>query len=302
MDARKVFLVTIESWPCPGSHYLHTKKFLQAFESHGFEYHEISNLEEIEMVKPGDIVYLSNHGFSVGDIPFELLDKIGKRGGFYILWYWHDHLELADNLFGDRYILTGEHFYDKPKLVDHVRCWNIQQQISNFVPLTFASNLHPDDIGNLDRSDKYLAHFVGNGYQKQINNKLRVRFRGIKIVNTPPFISENSRTEIFLSSKVALGWHSEGNIENHVVVERVFEGLAFGNVVISDTPTAFEITEGIVEFADSYEMTRDIINRVRKDEKFRVKKMELGFEWAKAHGTYWHVARNFIDRFQGKIE
>ena len=299
MGARKVFLVTIASWPCPGSHYLHTKKFLQAFESHGFEYHEISTLEDIDLINSGDIVYLSNHGFSAGEFPFELFYKISQRGGFHILWYWHDHLEMAQNLFGERYILTGEHFYAKPTLIDHVRCWNIQHQISNFVPLTFASNLKPEVIGTLKRSDKYLAHFVGNGYQREINNRLRVRFRGIKIVNTPPFISEAERIQIFSSSKIALGWHSDGNIENHVVVERVFEGLAFGNVVISDTPTAVEITEGVVEFADSYPLAKEIILRVQRDEKFRLSKMEAGFEWARAHGTYWHVARNFIDRFQG---
>lgn len=299
MGARKVFLVTIGSWPCPGSHYLHTKKFLQAFESHGFEYHEISTVEDIDLINFGDIVYLSNHGFSSGEIPFELFYKISQRGGFHILWYWHDHLEMAQNLFGERYILTGEHFYAKPTLIDHVRCWNIQHQISNFVPLTFASNLKPEVIGTLKRSDKYLAHFVGNGYQREINNRLRVRFRGIKIVNTPPFISEAERIQIFSSSKIALGWHSDGNIENHVVVERVFEGLAFGNVVISDTPTAVEITEGVVEFADSYPLAKEIILRVQKDEKFRLSKMEAGFEWARAHGTYWHVAQNFIDRFQG---
>lgn len=299
MNTHKVFIVTIDPWPCPGSHYLHTKKFLKAFESHGYEYHEISSLDDIDLINNGDIVYFSNHGFSIGKVPFELFERISKRGGFHILWYWHDHLEMAENLFGDRFILTGEHFYAKPTLSDHVRCWNIQHQISNFVPLTFASNLKPDEIGTINRSDKYLAHFVGNGYQREINNRLRVRFRGIKIVNTPPFISESERIKIFSSSKIALGWHSDGNIENHVVVERVFEGLACGNVVISDTPTAVEITEGVVEFADSYPLAKEIILRVQKDEKFRLSKMEAGFEWARAHGTYWHVARNFIDRFQG---
>lgn len=293
-------LVLLDEWPCPGSHYLHTKKFLKAFESHGFEYQEISRLNQIELIQPGDIVYLSNHGFTSDDIPFDVLERIGKMGAFQILWYWHDHLEMARNLFGERFVLTGEHFYEKPQLLDHVRCWNIQNKISNFVPLTFASNLNPTEIGTFSRSAKYLAHFVGNGYKKEINTRLRMRFRGIKIVNTPPFISESARRDIFLASKIALGWHSQGNIENHVVVERVFEGLAFGNVVISDTATAVAITGGIVEFADSYEIAKELILRIRKDEKFRVSKMEDGYEWAKAHGTYWHVARNFIDHFYDK--
>jgi len=100
-----------------------------------------------------------------------------------------------------------------------------------------------------------------------------------------------------LSSKVALGWHSEGNIENHVVVERVFEGLAFGNVVVSDTPIARDVTDGIVEFADTYDATRDFLLRIKRDEAFRQKKMEQGFAWAKVNGTYSHVAKRFIDHF-----
>lgn len=290
-------LLTLGLWPCPGSHYLHTKKFLQAFESHGYAYHEISTVDQIDEIQPEDIVYLSNHGFTSGIVPFDFLQKIGARGAFQILWYWHDHLETAQNLFGDKFILTGEHFYKKPQLLGHLRCWEIQKQIDNFIPLTFSSNLHPDEVGILPRGDRHLAHFVGNGYQKDINNRLRLRFRGIKIVNTPPFITELERRDIFLSSKIALGWHSEENIANHVVVERVFEGLAFGNIVISDTPTAAEITGGVVEFADSYSAAKEIVLRVKRDETFRLTKIKEGYSWAKAYGTYWHVARKFIDKF-----
>ncbi len=297
MSNKKIHLILLEKWPCPGSHYLHTKKFLQSFESHGFSYSEIKNENEIAQIMPGDIVYLSNHGFNMGNLPISIFEKISARKAFQILWYWHDFYALAADLFPRRFVLTGEHFHAKPSLEDHVKCWNIQQEIDEYVPLTFASSLSPNVIGTLSRQDKYLAHFIGNGYKKEINNRLRIRFRGIKIVNTPPFISENERQQIFLSSKVALGWHSDGNIQNNAVVERVFEGLAFGNLVISDTKTASEITDGIVEFSNTYEGTRELLLRVKKDEKFLREKVEAGHTWAKSKGTYFHVAKNFLDFF-----
>lgn len=294
---KKVHLVLLDEWPCPGSHYLHTRKFLMSFESHGYRYSEIKTRSDISRIMPNDIVYLSNHGFSSGKFPSWIFEQISSRQAYQILWYWHDFYSLAKELFPNRFVITGEHFHSKPSLEDHVRCWDFQQQIEEYVPLTFASSLLPSEIGTINRKERYLAHFVGNGYKKDINNRLRIKFRGIKIVNTPPFISEIKRQDIFLSSKVALGWHSDGNIQNNAVVERVFEGLAFGNLVVSDTKMAAEITDGIVEFSDSYERTRDLLIRVKSDPSFLKSKVDAGQAWAKSKGTYHHVAKNFIDFF-----
>lgn len=298
MANKRVHLVVLEEWPCPGSHYLHTKKFLKSFESHGYIYSEIKSINDIELIAKGDFVYLSNHGFTKLKMPIEIFTAIHSKGAYLILWFWHEHLEFAREIFGNRFVITGEHFYSKPIVEGHLRNWKLQQKISEYVPLTFASSLKPAEIGTLTRRDHYLAHFVGYGYKSEINRRLRFRFRSIKIQNTPPFISEEKRRSIFLSSKVALGWHSDDNIKNNVVVERVFEGLAFGNVVISDTPIAKEITDGIVEFGQTYEETKEFLLRVKKDELFRQKKIHDGLAWARSNGTYWHVAKRFIDHFE----
>ena len=116
------------------------------------------------------------------------------------------------------------------------------------------------------------------------------------MVYTPPFISETNRLEIFSSSRVILGWHSDANIGNGVVVERVFEGLALGSVVVSDNPYAQQITGGVVEFADSLEGALAIIDRSRKDEGFFRTKQKEGLDFARAKGTYSSVAQTFIER------
>jgi hypothetical protein len=297
MSGKRIYLVTLDLLPCPGSHYLHTRKFLEAFAFLGYEYGEINRESQIHGVTSSDIVYISNHGLDRSEEVLQLISQFGSRKANYILWFWHDYIDIADAFFGDRYVLTGEHFHHKPVLEEHVHRWNIQQSLDCYIPLTFASKLTPEVIGTFPRKEKYLAHFVGANYKKSWNYGLKLEFRSIKIVNTPPFISEQERQDIFLSSGVALGWHSPANIQNHVVVERVFEGLAYGNFVISDTPTAHEITDGIAETAVSYLQTREWLQRFKKDKKFRVMKQELGYKWAKSKGTYTSVARNFERRF-----
>ena len=296
MPQNKVYLVLLDELPCPGSHYLHTKKFLEAFSSQGYEYHEIHSVEQIQEIQSKDLVYISNHGLERSEKKLDLISRLGKSNARFILWFWHDYLDIAETFFKGNYVLTGEHFHHKPKLEEHIKRWDIEQSFDRYIPLTFASKLLPETIGTLPRSEKYLAHFVGAHYKQNWNLALRVQFRNVKIVNTPPFISENERENIFLSSGIALGWHSQANIENHVVVERVFEGLAYGNFVISDTQTAHEITDGIVEASSSYLETQDWVRRYTKDKNFRALKQKQGYSWAKTNGTYLNVAVKFLHR------
>lgn len=298
MPDKRIYLVLLEKLPCPGSHYLHTRKFLEAFSTLGYKYGEIKSESEIQNISPGDIVYISNHGVNHAPEVLDTIEKLAERGAKYILWFWHDFLDIADANFAGRYILTGEHFHQKPLLDEHVHRWEIEQKTQNYLPLTFASKLLPSAIGTLPRNDKYLAHFIGANYKKSWNFGLKVIFRNVKIVNTPPFISEEERERIFLSSGVALGWHSDANIQNHVVVERVFEGLSYGNFVVSDNPTAHEITDGIVETATSFGEIRDWLKRYKEDGRFRALKQREGYAWSKANGTYTNVAARFDDHFK----
>jgi hypothetical protein len=58
-----------------------------------------------------------------------------------------------------------------------------------------------------------------------------------------------------------------------------------------------EVTDGIVEFMNTYEETKDFLIRIKRDEKFRLLKTKAGQDWARSKGTYFHVAKSFIDRF-----
>jgi spore maturation protein CgeB len=109
-------------------------------------------------------------------------------------------------------------------------------------------------------------------------------------------LPERERVQFFLSSKIAFGFHSDVNIQNNVVVERVFEGMAFGCVVISDNPVAAEITENIVQIANTKEEFLHIYERLLNDDKKRLELQQRGYEWIKQKGLYVHISKNFLDK------
>lgn len=292
-----LYLLNSQNWPCPGSHYFHTKKFISAFKGYGFKVSELNSVIDFYKVKKNDIIYISDHGFNHDSIEFQELEILSKMKCNLILWHWHEYLELAESLFKGRYVLTGEHFYRKPNLFKHQERWNIQESITQYIPLTFAADISPLEIGTINSDKYFLAHFIGAGYKKNLNRRLRIKFRKIKIINTPPFVPELYRRQIFYSSKVALGWHSDDNLVNNVVVERVFEGLAFGNIVMSDSVIAQDITDGIVKYIKNYQEAVDYLKLINKDKNFYNLKIEQGLKWAKDKGTYTHVAKKFINFF-----
>ena len=298
----KIVLINTKEFPCPGSHLLHTKKFLSSFSIFNYEFVEVNEptlLIDLHLSE-SDIVYVSDHGVSgranLSSEQFEILEWIKKSGVFPIFWSWLDHLGTLEDVFQRRWIVTGEHFLAPEVMDSHKKAKEVFDSLANFLPLKFAANFTPGEIGNHKRRETYSASFVGHRYKRLLNSQLRVLRRKIRVVYTPPFISETNRLEIFSSSRVILGWHSDANIGNGVVVERVFEGLALGSVVVSDNPYAQQITGGVVEFADSLEGALAIIDRSRKDEGFFRTKQKEGLDFARAKGTYSSVAQTFIER------
>ena len=296
---KRAILLNTPELPCPGTHYFHTAKFLSSFSEHGFIPIEASTLEQFISMSPdsGDIVYISNHG-NTSESGIRVLQAISHLDCVFVLWFFHDMLNSPDMPKFKRWILTGEHFRRKPQTEPHVRFWEMQKQISNYVPLTFATSMRPNDIGKLQRNEQFKASFVGAPYQIEWCKKLHEEVEGILIRYTPPFIDEKQRIAIYLSSVVSLGFHSSNNMANSVLVERVFEGLALGNVVVSDNPVCEEATDGIVKFITSYESLQNEIDKWWNDPVSRKSQQQLGMSWSKSHGTYTAVSKSFIDMME----
>lgn len=297
--SRRIILINTKLFPCPGSHLLHTRKFLNSFSSHDFTCIEV---DENELKKgftflPGDLVYLSNHGLEeevLTQEQFDFMSIVSRIGVIPICWFWQDQAHILDELFNTRWLLTGEHLRAQFVLPSHEKFVKIARSRDNFIPITFAAGIAPSRIGKIERQNKFNASFVGHRYQKQLNRHLRLTIPKTKIVYTPPFIDELDRLDIFTSSHVVLGWHSKENVRNGNVVERVFEGIAYGSVVVTDNPYGLEATDGNVLFADNFEDAKMQIQRVIRDDRLREKIQSKGLFWAKEFGTYDAVARSFI--------
>lgn len=282
------YLMNSKELPTPGTHHFTTTKFSKGFEYHGYTVKEANTLDSME---DSSIVLLSDHGITPNkDIGLGHLKYLATNypNSIFICWFYHKYY---NEIPFKKFIITGEHFHSKPLLDEHVFCWELQNKINNYVPLTFSASVLPENVGKNPRNENVNGCFVGSTYKQNWVNNLQnvVYISG----NQYP---ENDRIRLFLSSKIAFGFHADPNIKNNVVVERVFEGMAYGCVVISDNPIAAQITDNIVQICTSENDFLKIYHRLLNNDEERKLLQERGYEWIRQNGLYTHVAHNFLTK------
>ena len=285
---KKFYLMNSPELPTPGTHYYTCSKFSKGFEKHGYSVIEANTLDIIE---DGSIVLLSDHGITPNrENGLKILNYLAEKypNTVFICWFYHQYYEEIPF---KKFIITGEHFHKRPVLDNHIFCWDLQNRINNYVPLTFSSSLYPEQVESLPRNETINGCFIGTAYKPEWVNDLQ----NIVYISGNNF-PENERINVFLSSKIAFGFHADANVLNNVVVERVFEGMAFGCVVISDNPVAAEITDNIVQVCSSKEEFLIIYDRLLNNHEERIQLQERGYEWIKEKGLYTHVAKNFLNK------
>ncbi len=293
---KKFYLVNTPELPIPGTHYYTSHKFMSGFKHHGYQTIEANKLSDI---KDGSIVLLSNHGVkhagSSNDAGWNAVLHLANAypNCIYICWFYHNYY---NNIPFKRFILTGEHFHYPPKTSEHYGYWELQQKINNYLPLTFAANLEKYTVGKYHRTNTVNGCFMGTAYKPDWVYELPNIIYLTGMSHGKP-ISEEERVQCFLSSKIAFGFHSDNNILNNVVVERVFEGMAYGCVVISDNPAAGLITNGIVQVATTKDEFLKIYFSLLNDNDKLTKLQQQGYEWIRQKGLYEHIAQNFIEKF-----
>ena len=109
-------------------------------------------------------------------------------------------------------------------------------------------------------------------------------------------------TNAFLSSKICLGFNSDDNIKNGLPTERVFEGIAYGCVVLTDCEMAVEATDNIAVYVSDYDDLEKKVLYYLNNENERKKKQKLGYEFAKNKGTYYNVVKEFLNSIKKLYE
>lgn len=145
----------------------------------------------------------------------------------------------------------------------------------------------------LGHMKKYDYCYIGWRY---CENLVPEKFKGLYygVNDHKLFLDYEKRKNIYLSSLFALGFQSDENIHSKHVSQRIFEGLVYGCIVLSNSLPACEQTNNIVIHVS----TRDDIERIMTyyidNPDLAEKKRKEGYEFSKQFGTNQLSAQNYI--------
>jgi glycosyltransferase involved in cell wall biosynthesis len=259
-----------------------------AFYDYDCNVHIIQSLEEIE---DGGILFLDD---AAGDYKKyrHIYDKINKLcpTGIYVCWYWRDTTFRPF----EKMIYTGEYYINL-----HNASHETQQYMTlpKYVPLKLRANDPPGIIGIYRRNIIRDYCYMGGGYKmdwvKILNEK---GFTGLyHRVLWDNYLSYNDRRRIYLSSTFALGFQSDENIKNGHLSQRIFEGLAYGCVVLCENVIAANYTDGAVVHVESEDDMAEKMKYYLAYPDEIVKKQQEGYKWIKEHGTNRHSVLLYLD-------
>jgi hypothetical protein len=281
-----VALVNTGECPCLHTHYPACMEFLNGFSDFGYTVTCATSLSDC---KDKDILLLSSH-----IVNLQFLHKLYEVNpdAVYILWYYHD---VRDQLPFKKFILTGEYFHYTPRIEFHMRIDAINKSIPNFVPLMLRADDSPASIGLYTKTYELDGCFMGTPYKSDwISGLPNTVYHDI----SHGFLSYDERRIMHLKSKIAFGFSNDLNILNYHPTQRIFEGLAYGCVVLSDSEAARDLTGGIVEYVSSKE---DFLSKynyyLSHPEECKKKELE-GYAWTKQYGTNRYSAALFLNKIK----
>lgn len=280
-----IALVNTAACPCPWTHGAACREFLAGWRAHGFSVGEATTLEEC---KGHTWLLLSNH-----KVDWTFLDALAAQNPttIFLLWFYHSHVHRIPF---KRWILTGEHYVDPPTLPMHAGLHRTALAIPNYHPLWLRANEDPALVGTLVRSDppKYLGYFAGSGYKRDWVQDIPGAF--YHDVSTSGLLTMEQRRTVALQSMFAFGFHSPENVANHHVTQRVFEGMAWGCIVLSDNPAATKLTGGIVVHVGSRGELLERIAYFLDNPEAALETRRRGYAWIQESGTNRATAAAFL--------
>ncbi len=326
MDSKKTFYI-FDSFLLPTPY--NTRFFVEKF-ANGFKYYgyKVKIAKKISDIKESGFVMISTHDwyYSFGSRglkksflnqviskihnydPTKILKKISlflkkstirsiskrikNKDVTIIAWFWSQHADFFKKI-NSNVIFTGEYFYGTPSVDSHKKWRNFYLSNKNAIPIKFSADVNPDKVGEGCINTKYDIGFVGNKeYKKNYYNQFKDY--NSCIIPTPPFISEKQRIDIYKNSKIILGLHSKQNIDNKVVVERVFESLACGAICLTDNHAAIDATNGCAVYIKDENDCKKKFDFFCNNKKERMKLRNKGLDFIRNKGTYSHIAKEFI--------
>ena len=250
----------------------------RAFTDKGFE---VRICRRIQDLTDNDIVFMGDF-FHCEDPEQLLYDQ--APNAIYIGWYWHNFtIRKLKN-----FIYTHEN-----TLVHDERVQTMMRKgVTCPLPLRAADS--PEKIGTYPRQDTYEYCYIGPW---AYNRELRpTRFHGFVHDNygVENFLDYDTRRKVYLSSKLAIAFQNDWNIEYKHVSQRVYEALAYGCVTFSNSIAAVEQTEGIVVHITSKDDLETKMEYYLQHPEEAEKKRQAGYEFIRKCGTNHYTADLFL--------
>lgn len=238
----------------------------------------VTSLDELE---DGGIMFLHDEAghYKNNSVLYEQIGMLCPDTIF-ICWYWRDFTFRPFN----KMIRTGElylHLYEKQnEIADYDYMTH-----PDFIPLLLRASDSPDSIGNYPRVFLRDYCFMGGGYKMDWMIAVP-QFTGFyHRVIWDNYLSYNERRAIYLSSMFAFGFQSDDNIRTGHLSQRIFEGLAYGCIVLCENKLAEDYTNGAVVYIASKEDLVAKMEYYNAHPEEVLKKQQQGYEWTKKHGT-----------------
>jgi len=233
----------------------------------------------ISLVNDNCIVFLGNN-IHVSN-PAHLLAKQASLA-VYVGWCWNkqDVRELP------HFVHTYENKF-KPRVP--IVYLNSGKHIK--IPFLLRANDDPELIGTYPKQVVRHYCYMGHKYNyEMVPSSPKYTGYYFGTTNDSKYLNYETRKGIYLSSMFALGFQSRANIEECHVSQRIYEGLAYGCVVLSNSPAAQEQTNGIVELISSKREIEEKIDYYFLNPQAYIQRQTAGYNFIKKHGGTNHAA------------
>jgi hypothetical protein len=249
---------------------------------------DITELHNNSIILMGNIINCDN--------PVNLLKNIAPCA-IYIGWYW-DKINTDDLQY---FIYTYENilniYYDLNRVDNLIKI----RSFKNNIPFLLRANEEPLLVGTYEKNIEYDFCYMGWRYCENLVPK---KFKGIYhgVNNHNNFFDYEKRKQIYLSSLFALGFQSQTNIDSQHVSQRIFEGLTYGCIVLSNSLPACQQTNNIVIYVSTCDEVEKIMTYYINNPELTEKKRKEGYQFSKQFGTNHLTAQNFINLIQEKFD
>jgi len=221
--------------------------------------------------------------------PEQVLKRVPEAR--YVGWYWHNI---------DTRGLKFLHVYENMLAGTDHRVAFLQQQKNN-CPLLLRAPLNPEFVPELRPEPELDYCYMGTRYAMDLVPGAQYRGIYYSPPTTQQFLPWPRRKEIYLSSRFALGFQSDDNMINKHVSQRIYEGLACGCVVLTNSQPAVEQTNGICIWVGSRADVEEKMAYYMSNPEAYAQKQAEGWAFAKQQGTTTY-AREIIWSKLDKIE